>query len=552
MKHARGEEPRCSRVWVIGLDGGTFTVLDVFAQRGWMPHLAGLMQEGCTLSLASTIPHITAPAWSSFLTGCNPGRHGVYGFRAPLRGGWERAILNGAAIRAPRVWQYLNVLGLSTGLVNVPMTYPVQPLNGYLVGGMMSPEWNRAVAYPEEVQTMLRAQQYIVDLHVGRRERQMDTREQIAALADDLIVSEQRRVQAALQLVKERPTDFLSVVFVALDRIQHVGWHQIARLIEDPESARSDDVCRRVLAVYQEVDTALGALLAARPEGTAVLVVSDHGFSRLHTRVHLNEWLAQQGWIKFDRAARSARQVARQKRAWLKRLVPRQLLLWGRRVLAESHTVQWADTLAYTGDASENAVFLNVAGREPQGVVTEAEYAGMRARLADALVDLRDPRTGARVMKRVYPRENAYAGPCIPLAPDIVFEPEEGYEITPDVGPDGVIFADAHSEGKGSHARAGILIAAGHGVPHTLDRGRADMADIAPTAMYLLGCPVPSEMDGHPVTAIIEPEWLTARPPSSEPLADLVQPTQPLDNPSYSTDEQKMVEERLSDLGYFE
>ena len=78
------------------------------------------------------------------------------------------------------------------------------------------------------------------------------------------------------------------------------------------------------------------------------------------------------------------------------------------------------------------------------------------------------------------------------------------------------------------------------------------MADIAPTAMYLLGCPVPSEMDGHPMTAIIEPEWLKARPPSSEPLADLVQPPQPLDSPSYSTDEQKMVEERLSDLGYFE
>jgi predicted AlkP superfamily phosphohydrolase/phosphomutase len=546
-------QPRAERVWVIGLDGATFQLLDVFGERGWMPNLAQLMREGTTAVLRSTLPPITAPAWASFLTGCNPGRHGVYAFRGPLRGDWQRPVCNASAIRAPRIWQYLESFGLSSGLINVPMSYPVQPLQGYMVAGMLSPDGDTAVAYPAEVQEMLRLQGYVVDLHVGRRERQARTPEEIIRLADDIILTVQKRVRAALQLLEQRPTPFFAIVFVAPDRIQHYAWRYLERLVEQPESAQRDPACQRVLAVYQEVDRAIGELLARRDGRTAVMAMSDHGFCALNTRLHLNDWLSQNGWLKFRAGTRSARRQARQVRLWLKRLLPWRFLLWGRRALAVSQTLDWDGTATYAGDASESAIHVNLQGREPQGSVAAGEpYRRLRGAIAAALEALRNPHSGLPVMNAVYEREAAYEGPFLDLAPDIVFEAAAGYETTPEVAPKGSVFSDATAEGRGMHARDGILIAAGPGIRQSAARSRAEIADVAPTALHLLGLPVPAEMDGRVLEEITAPEWLAARPPQRELLAARIATQAPSGTASYSADEQRLVERRLDDLGYLE
>jgi predicted AlkP superfamily phosphohydrolase/phosphomutase len=546
-------KPHAERVWVIGLDGATFRVLDVFAARGWMPNLAQLMREGTSASLRSTLPPISAPAWTSFLTGCNPGKHGVYAFRGPMRGGWERPVSNGSAIRVPRIWQFLGLFGLSSGLINVPMTYPVEPLHGYMVSGMLTPDGNVAVAYPEDVQQLLRAQKYVVDLHIGRRERDLRTEEQVIDLVNDLVATVQGRTRAALQLLEQRPTTFFTLVFVATDRIQHYAWRQVEQLVQEPEAAQQDRVCQRVLGLYRAVDQALGELLALRDERTAVIVMSDHGFCGLHTRVHLNEWLAQRGQLEFREGARAARQHAKRTRYWLKQLLPRRLLLWGRQTLTVRHTLKWPHTLAYSGDASENAVRINVLGREPEGVVVAGEpYREVRSEIIAALNGLHDPRCGRLVIERAHEREAIYQGPFLDLAPDIVLEPAEGYEFIPEVAYEGDVFVDVQSEGKGIHAQPGVLIAAGAGVRQARDRGEGEIVDVAPTVLYLLGLPVPSEMDGRVLAQALSPDWLAARPPRREPLAGLVPVRDTPADEAYTSEEQRLLEERLSDLGYLE
>lgn len=546
-------EPRAERMWVIGLDGATFRLLDVFGERGWLPNLTKLAHQGMTAVLRSTLPPITAPAWTSFLTGCSPGRHGVYSFRSPLRGNGPRSVCNATAIRAPQIWQYLQAFGLSSGLINIPMNYPVQPLNGYMVAGMLAPDGDVAVAYPVEVQEMLRAQGYVVDLHIGRRERQAHTPEQIIRLADDIIVTVQKRLQATLQLLEQQPTSFFTVVFVAPDRIQHYAWRYLEQLIREGKVAQDDPVCGRVLAVYQELDRAVGELLARCNEGTAVMVISDHGFCALRSCFHLNDWLSQQGWLEFRAGARAARRQAKQARHWLKRLLPRRLLLWGRRALAVDQTLNWDNTVAYAGDASECAVYINVQGREPHGTVAPGEpYRQLRATIAAALRELRDPRTGLPVMKHVAEREEVYAGPYLDLAPDIVFEMAEGYEAVPEIAPQGNLFSDVSAEGRGMHERDGILIAAGPGIRQVFGRAQADIADVAPTVLYLFGLPVPAEMDGCVIEEVVAPDWLATRPPQREPLTTRFT-SQPLpESASYSAEEQRLLEQRLSDLGYLE
>ena len=548
-----GATPRAQRVWVIGIDGGEFQLLDTFAEHGWMPNLARLMRRGITARLRSTVPPITGPAWTSFLTGCNPGKHGVYAFRKPLRGGWRRPFINATAIRVPRIWQYLEVFGYSSGSINVPMTYPVQPLRGYMVADRLTPDGEPVAAYPEDVQQMLRDRNYVVDLHILRRERELRTEEQIAELADDLVGTIEGRAQAAIELLSMRPTELFAIVFVAPDRIQHHAWQQIERIVQQPEIAERDQVCQRVLSVYRALDEALGELLARCDEQTAIIVMSDHGFCGLHTRVRLNEWLAQNGWLRFRGGAKLARRQAKWGRDWLKRVLPRSLLLQGRRALAVYHTVEWTHTQAYAGDASENAVFLNVAGREPAGIVeADDEYSKLRSEIIAAMTELRDPRSGGRPMTRVYAREQIYSGASLDLAPDIVFEYADGYEFTPEVAHKGGILVDVRGEGRGVHRQEGILIAAGAGVGQSSGRGNAEIMDVAPTALYLLGLPVPSRMDGRVLTEILRPDWVRTRPPEREPYAGRVLVPSRLDEAEYTPDEESLLEERMRSLGYIE
>lgn len=545
--------PRAERVWVVGIDGAVFRVIDALVAQGWMPNLGRLMREGMAASLLSTLPPISAPAWVSFQTGCNPGRHGVYSFRGPMRGSWERPLCNAQTIRVPRLWQYLELFGLSSGVINVPETYPVAPLPGYLVAGMLSPDGRQAVAYPAPVQEMLRAEGYVVDLHIGRHEREARTEAQIISLADDLVAVVRGRTRAALKLLETRPTDFFAIVYVATDRLQHHAWHQIERLIAEPEIAARDEACRHVLAVYQAVDQALGEFMARRDEDTAILVLSDHGFCGLHTRVYLNEWMAQRGWLRFKRAAHSVRQEAKRTRDLLKRILPRWLLLWGRRKLKVTHTMEWSETQAYAGDASENAIRINVIDREPAGTVERgAAYDDLRSTIIEALRQMRDPRSGEPVVERAHAREAIYSGDALDTAPDIVIEPVDGYELTPEVAYEGEIFVDARAEGRGIHVRPGVLVAAGPGIRSSAGRGQAEIIDVAPTVMHLLGLPVPSEMDGRVIEALLRPDWLAARPPRPEPMAGQVEGGDRSAPSRYTAEEQEMLEERLSNLGYLE
>ena len=126
-----------SRFLVIGIDGGTFDLIRPWAEAGDLPNLARLMAEGVHGPLESTLPPVTAPAWSTFATGKNPGKHGVFDFILPMGGRYD--LVNATSIHAPTLWQIISEAGLKCGVMNVPVTYPPAPINGFVIGGMLSP-----------------------------------------------------------------------------------------------------------------------------------------------------------------------------------------------------------------------------------------------------------------------------------------------------------------------------------------------------------------------------------------------------------------------------
>ncbi len=541
------------RVIVIGLDGGTWDLLQPMMTQGWMPHLARLVREGVSGPLRSTLPPLTAPAWSSFMTGLNPGRHGVFAFQRALNRSLERTFVNAAAIRAPLLWEHLSQAGVGVGVLNVPITYPVRPVQGWLVSGMMTPSEESDFTWPNELADELRARHYTIDLRILKRERDYRAPEQRLALVDDL-----RRVllerQAALEeVLLPRGADFLMVVHETPDRMQHYTWRYLEESLglNDQHAASPTVVHDAVAATYRAIDDCIGRTLArAAGEGTHLFFVSDHGFGPRHTRVHIDQWLANQGLLRYASGKADVRRLLKPYMRALKRLIPRQMLLRGRQAFAVNRIIDWANTQAYSGVASEYAIYINLADREPYGVVPAGEaYVALRQQIKAQLMQLTDPRRGQRVVTAVYLREEIYQGPFVEQAPDIVYELAPGYEPTSEVSP-GRLFSDVSDEGEGMHQPDGIFLAWGPTIQSGQLPAAASLPDLVPTLLYALDLAVPAGFDGRVLSEIFTPAHLAAHPPRAADNDASLQLTVPAEAPALTAADEASLHERLTALGY--
>ncbi|MCS6845766.1 MAG: alkaline phosphatase family protein [Caldilineales bacterium] len=536
---------------VIGLDGATFDLLRPFIAHGWLPHLQAATQRGAAGVLRSTVPPLTAPAWGTFLTGVNPGKHGVFSFQRRRPGSMAREFIDGTALRGPRLWHWLAQHGLATACVNMPISWPPEPMpaGGWMITGMLTPDTEHPFTYPPDLAEGLRRAGYICDIRIKLHERDVATAEGLTAVARDLHTALLRREAALFRLLAERPVDVLVVVFETMDRLQHYAWRVLEELAaEGDAAARRSTLHATVLACYREVDRVVGRLLAelTGPE-TPVFFVSDHGFGPLRRRFHVDAWLAQQGWLRYAAGRATLRRRLRGPVQRVKRLLPRSLLLRGRRALATAALVDWSHTRVYSGRSMEHAIYVNLAGREPQGVVPADEYDALRRAVADALLALQDPATGRPAVQAVYPREALYSGPYVAEAPDLLLALAPGYEPSGEPLAQGC-FSDAAAEGAGIHQPDGVFIALGPGVRAGAALPPHDIADALPTLLYALGLPVPTALDGRVIEAAFDPTYLQRRPPVH---ADLPLPAVDLGEAGGYTDaDAARVEERLAALGY--
>ncbi len=501
--------------------------------------------------LRSTVPPLTAPAWTSFQTGLTPGQHGVFSFQRRLDSSLEREFVNSTAIHGARLWHWLAQYGLSTGVVNLPMTWPPQPMpaGGYLVSGMETPSIDSPFTDPPELAGELRAMHYVCDLRVKLLERDFHSAAGVTSIARDLLDVLKRREAAIFKLLAERPTDALVVVFETPDRLQHWAWRAISELIANDGSLARTPLHEAVEACYRDLDRIVGRLLdeAAGPE-THVFFVSDHGFGPMRKRFHVDQWLAEQGWLTYESGKATVRQRLRGPLQRVKRFLPRSLVRTGRRAFAVSRIIQWEHTLAYSGRTMEHAIYINLKGRDPQGIVSPEEFDTLRRRIAEALLALRDPDDGQQVIEAATLREDLYHGPYVGEAPDLLFSLAPGYEPTSELSGRGV-FSNALDEGAGIHQPEGIFIVSGIGVRPGVSMPELHIEDVLPTILYALGLPVSTTLSGRIAKAAFDPTYLAQHPPiySTDPGPDA---TTGRSLESFSSEDALRVEERLAALGY--
>jgi len=541
-----------SRVLAIGIDGATFDLIWPWAEDGELPNLDKLMTEGVHGPLESTLPPVTSPAWPTFATGKNPGKHGVFDFIRPLGGLFE--LVNASSLRARTLWDILSEAGRTVGVMNVPVTYPPKPVRGFVVGGMLSP-MSGAFTYPPDL-----LDPYADDLPPYRIAPDVQYKEgNEAAFTADLLDLVHRRGQYALRLMEDHPQDFLMVHFQATDVLQHALWK-----IVDPSHPRYDpDVAALALPgfrrVYQGIDDAIGKMLERLDEDTTVVVMSDHGFGPLHHTVNVNLFLLDQGLLRLKRGAWSRLKTG----LFMAGLTPAsvwhliegaglQNYIWQvskstrNKVVSKFLSfddVDWSRTVAYAiGHVGQ--VYVNLKGREPQGIVEPgAEYRAVRRRVTGALRQLRHPKTGEPMVDEVIPGDTVVHGPYASRSADLHLV-MDGYRAIafPLFAADRRIVTRQIRGDSGCHRRHGVLIAWGHGIRPGKPLEAARIHDLAPTILHLLGLRVPDDMDGQVLTEAlsldrsVEYEHVGAAEAGAR--EDL------------SAEETAEVEDRLRSLGY--
>lgn len=559
----RAREEEQYKTLVVGLDGATFDVILPLMNRGLLPNLAHLMQEGVWAKLESTVHPVTPQAWTSFMTGMNAGKHGIYDFVAHDTFDYHLRYVNGSFRKVKSLWALLSEAGKRVAVVNVPFTYPPEPVNGVLVSGLDAPGIHSGITYPERLLEEVIRQVGALELRGAFPIGQTKTRfrpERFGKIIQNLTA-------AAQYLFTAYPSDFSMIVFTSPDHAQHLFW----RHWESAEGGSAGVEMARfggvIPMVYERVDAALGQLIDCVGRDARVLIMSDHGAGRLEKVVYLNRWLEQHGWLVYKRLEggvltrllggvklAAKRNLPRRYRDLLKTLLPRIRDATDSYLFASN--IDWSQTKAYATGTYGN-ICVNLKNRQSQGTVAPgAEYESFRDEICKALQEFRSPDGRELLVERAYKREELFHGDFVESAPDIVVGWRDYAYFTKAtlLGKKGQIFGDelyiesSDFEHTGTHRRDGVFILQGPGIKNAGQLEPVSIYDLAPTILYFHGCEIPADMDGQVLTQVFDEGHLRSHPvrysrdgshSSGQRVAY-----------GYSPEEQEEIEARLRELGY--
>jgi predicted AlkP superfamily phosphohydrolase/phosphomutase len=455
------------RVFVLGLDCLTPQLL--FEEyRARLPHFSALMAEGAWGRLRSCDPPITVPAWTCMFTGRDPGELGLYGFRNRVDRRYDSlAIADSRAVRHKRAWDYASEAGRDVVVLGVPQTYPPAPVRGVLVADFLTPSKQSIFTYPamlrDELDRLAGDDGYIIDVENFRTD---DKR----ALYDAVVTMTRRRFRVARAWATGRRWDLFCMVEMGPDRMHHGFWRYCdpRHRLHEP----GNPFVGALLDYYRLLDDELGALLAILPADVTLLVVSDHGARAMVGGVCINEWLSREGLLRVRRYP-----------AGVAPLKPEDVI--------------WSETRAWGEGGYYGRVFINVAGREPEGTVSPAEYERFRDDLAVRLAAIPD-HLGAPLGTVVHRPERLYRR-VEGVPPDLlVYFGDLAWRSVGSLGHGALhTFSNDTGPDDANHDHHGIFLArdarlAGRGELHGLTLYR-----LLPTILDRLGLPpVPDLPDG--------------------------------------------------------
>ena len=531
-----------SKILVIGWDGATFDIIKPLVDAGRMPTMARLLAEGMHAPLNSTTPAVTPVAWSSFMTGVHPGSHGIFdAFRYDTAHRTLRMVHAGMRT-APTIFKILDDRGRPSGALNIPMTWPPDRLtHGFVYTGMFTAgEAQDRVHPPELAAEVLRL--------TGTPALEPTSHADPSTYLRHILQNIANQETITRHMMQSRPWDLLTSVFIDSDRVQHYYWKYL-----DPGHPEHATLGDAIGQVYVALDAALGRLLDTAPQGTRLCMVSDHGAGPLHTTIFLNKWLMDQGFLVLKQdlhavlAAGKHHQDPSPLKLLAKRLLPerlaghiRKFIARGQQVLRDRflELVDWERTTAISEGVS-GGIYLNTA------IMDEARREEVERALIAELPRLVNPKTGERVITAVRRRAELFTGVAAEHAPDLLVACARGYQI---IVPNELLRFNERFDGglflahkwSGRHEQFGILVLHGPGVRHT-SLPQANIPDVAPTLLHLLGEAVPAHMEGRVLLEALEDGQAATIDTAS---------AQATEGRQLSAEEEAAIARQLQDLGY--
>ena len=490
------------RLFILGIDGATFDVLKPWVADGHLPNFARLFDEGCHSVMQSSTPPLSPVAWTSIATGVNPGKHGIYDFITGSRAeGADLPTFNFATGRNRKTkafWEIFTELDRPSIVVNMPASYPPDPVNGLMISGWDATQNISKAFYPRELHEEIVAEcgaYYMTPLDLISKATMLRTDPaSLKKLGDATIKSAQQRRRVTRYLATKHPWDVFFGVFTETDIAQHRFW----------DSVDSTDLESNVIfQVYREVDLFVGDLFSEFGDDIDIMVVSDHGFRSMSAAVDLDLYLQQQGFLHRNSSASSSLRTtvlrcARFLRPIIKRLRP-----------ASSKNRPAVKPRHATIERDKSRVFFE--GKYPYFYVLPPNKAeDLLPELQNSLMSLcygDDP-----VFKKVVQSDEVFWGPYAKDMPDVVGIINEQFSVSGA----GILMAQPQKKGvfgdhmwNGIHAPNGIFMFRGKAV----EQGQFDtinVFDVTPTILARCGIPIPNEMDGKPIPAVLssqEPQY---------------------------------------------
>jgi len=446
---------------ILSIDGVPYGLVRRMIEQGDMPNLASFVSQAGLRKMRSVQPTVSCVAWSSYMTGKNPGKHGIYGFIDRHEGTYDLMFPNSSARAAEDIWSILSRADKRVFGMNVPTTYPPKPVNGIMIGGFLSLSLKKA-AYPAGTGDYLRSINYRIDSDAAL------ARQDKRAMLDDLHRTLDARMEAMFHFLHEESWDFFHTHIMGSDRINHFLWQKMEQ--NDPEFAPA------FFAYYRRIDEYIGRLLEFLPEDVPLMIFSDHGFCSIKQEVQLSRYLVELGWT-----------CAMEK--------PQHPL-----------SIDPARSRAYC--LIPGRIFVNLAGREPKGIVPLEQYQQTREQLVTDLMKLHDPENGQPVIMKVLMREEVYwpsgsnsirtlsaeqvarADGTFGKAADLIAVPYDGYDLKLGLADD-VVFKRTQLEGMHTYEDA-FIAARGF----DLHDNNLEIMMLARPILEKLQVEPPADMDG--------------------------------------------------------
>ncbi|MEK7540307.1 MAG: alkaline phosphatase family protein [Patescibacteria group bacterium] len=456
------------KVLVFGLDCGEPSLI-FNRYKGQLPTLNRLMDGGTWGELRSVVPPITCPAWMCMMSSKNPGKLGIYGFRHRKKGAdyGSMYLANSTTVKERLLWDELGDAGLKVGLLAIPQTYPLRPVNGWMVGDFLTPDIQSEYTFPSELKQEIAAEIGEYELDYSNR-KEVPPEEVIAGVTS----MTKKRFKVLRKFLQNKPWDFAMMHEIGLDRIQHYLWSY-----SDPthhKYVKGNPYEGALLQYHKLLDQEIAEVLKLIPEDTVVMVVSDHGGKAMKGAFCINEWLIQNGWMTLKSRPASVSKL-------------------------EKCDIDWTKTKAWAEGGYYSRIFLNVEGREPQGVVPQDQLKAVRDELKAQLEAV--PDMEGMPMKNLvfapeeyYPVANGDPSDLMAFFGDLQYRAAGTlghpslYLLENDTGPD-----------DGVHDWEGICILFDPKQPGKGQVPELSILDVAPTILTKFGLPIPSDYEGKPI-----------------------------------------------------